>query len=163
MPMRTRAPASKAQQAASSAPPRNSSTPAAAHRVRTISSPRDERISIPPRRVDKSRPKCSSPAEGGALSAAMVLPKARAFRAAQRSLFGIPKSAPHLTPWASPKHGPRALTKPLSRVVTQSHYEAKGLGIPSLRRFVVFWDPQNSASSSPFLYWYQVLIQVLVQ
>jgi hypothetical protein len=36
------------------------------------------------------------------------------------------------------------LTKPLSRVVTQSHYEAKGLGIPSLRRFVVFWDPQNN-------------------
>ena len=39
--------------------------------------------------------------------------------------------------------GPRDLTKPLSRVVTQSLYEAKGLGIPSLRRFVVFWDPQN--------------------
>ena len=53
---------------------------------------------------DKSRPKCSSPAEGGALSAAMVLPKARAFGTAQRSLFGIPRSAPHLTPWASPKH-----------------------------------------------------------
>ena len=41
---------------------------------------------------DKSRPKCSSPAEGGALSAAMVLPKARAFGTAQRSLFGMDES-----------------------------------------------------------------------
>ena len=39
--------------------------------------------------------------------------------------------------------GPWALTKPLSRVVTQSLFEAKGLGIPTIRRFVVFWDPQN--------------------
>ena len=34
--------------------------------------------------------------------------------------------------------GPWALTKPLSRVVTQSLFEAKGLGIPTIRRLYIY-------------------------